>query len=257
MGTSIGTDNEATVANLPLLKAISAAHRAELLENAVLHSVAAGTVLFDQGELPTFQHVVVSGSVHLFGRSSEGHEVLIEVVERSDLIIPAAVMTGAPYLMQARVPEASRFLMIHAATFRAAVLREPALAEAVIGSLAGQFRRLVRQIKNLKLRSSTERVGCYILALAVRQGTPDRAELPYEKNLIASELGITRESFSRALSQLQKHGISVRGETILIRDAAQLAAACRPDPLIDGPEQAVAVVTRAAPRTRRRDRANG
>jgi len=160
--------------------------------------------------------------------------------------------------MQARVPEASRFLMIHAATFRAAVQREPALAEAVIASLAGQFRRLVRQIKNLKLRSSTERVGCYILALSARQGTPDRAKLPYEKNLIASELGITRESFSRALSMLQKQGISVRGEMILIRNAAQLAAACRPDPLIDGPEQAMpAGLSRAAPRTRRRGRANG
>ncbi|WP_366511215.1 helix-turn-helix domain-containing protein [Mesorhizobium sp.] len=61
---------------------------------------------------------------------------------------------------------------------------------------------MVRQIKNLKLRSSTQRVGCYALALSKRQGTPDRVVLPYEKMLIASELGIVRESFSRALSHL-------------------------------------------------------
>jgi len=246
------------VAALPLFDALSAASRSELLQNSVLHSVAAGTVLFEQGATPTFQHIVVSGSAHLFGRSTGGREVLIEVVERSDLVIPAAVMTGAPYLMQARVPAPSRFLLIHAPTFRAAVLREPALAQAVIGSLAGQFRRLVRQIKNLKLRTSTERVGCYILALSLRQGTPDRAVLPFEKNLIASELGITRESFSRALSILQKQGIAVRGEMIMIRDPARLAAACGPDPLIDGPEEAMAATSRgAATRSRRRGRANG
>ena len=135
--------------------------------------------------------------------------------------------------MQARVPEPSRFLLIHSAVFRAAVAAEPALANAVIGSLAQQFRRMVRQIKNLKLRSSTQRVGCYVLALAQRQGTPDRAVLPYEKNLIASELGITRESFSRALSTLEKSGIRVKGQTISILDGARLATKCNLDPLID------------------------
>ena len=205
-----------------------------------MHRVAPGTILFEQGELPNFQQIVVSGSVHLFGRSTEGREVLIEAVEAPDLVVPAAVVTGVPYLMQARVPEPSRFLLIHAGAFRAAVESEAALAQEVIGSLAGQFRRMVRQIKNLKLRSSTQRVGCYILTLSKRQGTPDRAILPYEKNLIASELGITRESFSRAISALRRAGLIVQGETIAILDSSRLAAQCMPDPLIDGPEAELA-----------------
>jgi len=225
--------------DLPLLEGMAAANRARLLESAVLHSVAAGSILFEQGEVPNFQYVVLSGSTHLFGRSSQGREVLIEVVGPPELVIPAAVMTNAPYLMQARVPESSRFLLVQAAAFRAAVREEPALAQAVIGSLSGQFRRLVRQIKNLKLRSSVQRVGCYILDLSRRQGTPERATLPYEKNLIASKLGITRESFSRALSMLQGEGIAVQGETIMILDAGRLAAASGPDPLIDGPDEAL------------------
>ena len=100
----------------------------------------------------------------------------------------------------------------------------------------GLVRRLVRQIKNLKLRSGVQRVGCYILTLAKRQDT-NRVILPFEKNLIASKLGITRESFSRALSRLQKDGIAVQGEVITIRNPARLAAVSGPDPLIDGPEE--------------------
>jgi CRP/FNR family transcriptional activator FtrB len=225
------------VKSLALFSNLSAPGRAALLGSSMMHSVAAGTILFEQGEEPNFLYAVLSGSVHLFGRSAENREVLIEVVEPPDLVIPAAVMTGAPYLMQARVPIPSRFLLIPAAIFRAAVLAEPALAQVVIASLSGQFRRLVRQIKNLKLRSSTQRVGCYIMALAKRQGTPDQAVLSYEKNLIASQLGITRESFSRALSVLQKEGIAVHGERIAILDPASLAAASGPDPLIDGPDE--------------------
>jgi CRP/FNR family transcriptional regulator, transcriptional activator FtrB len=224
------------LADLPLFLRLSAPVRGNLMKNAVLHRVAFGAILFEQGDVPNFQHVVVSGSVQLFGQSSEKREVLIEAVQAPDLIIPAAVMTDSPYLMQARVPEPSRILLIHAEAFRAAVASDPNLARQVIDSLAGQFRRMVRQIKNLKLRSSTERVGCYILALSKRQATPDRAVLPYEKNLIASELGITRESFSRALATLQRNGIAVQGETIAILDPDRLAAECKLDPLIDGPE---------------------
>lgn len=219
--------------DLPLFRGLDGPARRALLDAAVQHTVAAGTVLFEQGEVPNFQLIVVSGAVQLLARSAAGREVLIEVVRAPDLVIPAAVVTGAPYLMQARAPERSRLLMIPAALFRATAASEPALAQAVIGSLAHQFRRMVRQVKNLKLRTSSERVGCYVLALSARQGTPGRAVLPYEKHLIASELGITRESFSRALSALEKSGLSVHGETILITDAARLAAECRPDPLID------------------------
>lgn len=218
---------------LPIFAGLGATRRQDLLASAILHSVPTGTVLFEQGEIPNFQLIVVAGSAQLLGRSALGREVLIETVQAPDLIIPAAVVTGAPYLMQARVPEPSRFLLVQAEAFRAAAAADPKLAQAVIGSLATQFRRMVRQIKNLKLRSTTERVGCYVLALAARQGTPDRAELPYEKTLIASELGMTRESFSRTLATLEKSGLQVEGQTILIRDAAALAAVCHPDPLID------------------------
>ncbi len=221
---------------LPVFRGLPASRRTDLLQNAMVHSVSSGTVLFEQGDVPNFQLIVLAGSAQLFGQSAEGGEVLIEAVRAPDLIIPAAVLTGAPYLMQARVPEPSRFLLIHAAAFRSAVDADPLLAHAVIGSLAQQFRRMVRQIKNLKLRTAIQRVGCYLLALSQRQRTPDKAVLPFEKMLIASELGITRESFSRALSSLSNSGIQVHGQIVLIHDAPRLAAECGYDPVTDGPD---------------------
>jgi len=223
--------------DLPILRNLPAAVRVELMGSAMQHSVPAGSVLFEPGEVPNFQLVVMAGSAQLFARSTEGREVLIETVRAPDLVIPAAVVTAAPYLMGARVPEPSRFILFQADIFRAAVAADPALAQAMIVSLARQFRRMVRQIKNLKLRSSTERVGCYVLALSVRQGASGRVTLPYEKTLIASELGMTRESFSRALAGLEKTSIRVEGQTIFILDEPRLIADCRPDPLIDGVEE--------------------
>lgn len=230
-------DTTPRIDDLPIFRGLSEATRGHLLANAVQHTVSAGTVLFRQGEMPTFQLVVLQGSVHLFASSTEGRDVLIETVRPPDLIIPAAIATNAPYLMQARAPEPTRLLMIQAQTFREASAVEPALSQAVVVSLAQQFRRMVRQVKNLKLRTAVERTGCYVLALSNEQGTPDRAILPYEKNLIASELGVTRESFSRALHGLEDGAIRVEGQTIRILDRDRLAAISKPDPLIDGPDR--------------------
>lgn len=221
---------------LPILRSLSEERRREIMDHTMLHSVPAGSLLFEQGDSPNFQIVVMSGSVQLFGRSTSGREVLVEVVSPPELVIPAAVVTGAPYLMRARVPEPSTFLLIQARTFRELVASDLSLANSVIGSLSTQFRRMVRQIKNLKLRSAVQRIGCYLLTLSERQRTPDKAILPYEKNLIASELGITRESFSRGLASLENHGIRIDGQTIWIDDAELLARECVPDPLIDDRE---------------------
>lgn len=223
---------------LPQFAALAPAARARLLDVAMVHAVSAGTVIFDQGESPTFQQVVLSGSVHLFGRSSENREVLIGVVEPPDFVVPAATVTASPYLVQARTLEPCKLLLIHAEAFRAAVREQPALAQAVIESLSGQFRGMVRQIKNLKLRSAQQRVGCYVLALSRRQSART-VVLPYEKGLIASELGMTRESFSRALAALQHEGLSINGDTLTILDLDRLTAASRPDPLIDPDEACV------------------
>lgn len=225
-------DGRLDALDLPLIKRLPAPVRENLLKHAIEHQVSPGAILFEQGHPPNFQHVVVAGSVQLIGRSAQ-REVLIEVVRAPELVIPAAVVMNAPYLMRARVPEPSRILLIHGEVFRDAIADEPLLAREVIRSLAGQFRRMVRQVKNLKLRSATERVGHYVLTLSNRQGTPHRAILPYEKNLIASELGLARESFSRALSMLRASGVVVRGETIVIADPKRLAAEFERDPFID------------------------
>ncbi len=211
--------------------------RARVLKNAVLKTLEAGELLFEQGDLPSCQYVLAAGSVQLSGCSTAGREVLIETLVPPELVSPATVLTSSRYLVRARASEPSRVLAIETELFRVAAIREPSLAREIQIGLSCQFRRMLRQVKNLKLRDTKERVGCYLLSLAVQQGTPGLAVLPYEKSLIATELGMTRESFSRALSALKAHGISVRGDRIAIEDEHRLARACRPDPLIDEPEQ--------------------
>jgi CRP/FNR family transcriptional regulator, transcriptional activator FtrB len=206
-----------------------------LAGQAMLLSVPRGTMIFEQGDLPSAQVVLLAGTVHLLGRSATGQEMLVEAVFPPDPLLPAAVLESAPYLLRARAVEESRLLLLPAAALRAMIAAEPAVARGFLSCLARQFRRMTRQVKNLKLRTTTERLACYLLALAERQ-QGEIITLPYDKGAIAAELGMARESLSRALAILQADAIVVEGATVRIRDRDRLRRCCEPDPLIDGPD---------------------
>lgn len=206
-----------------------------LAARAVLHRVPAGSLLFEQAETPGFAQFLLAGSIELLG-VRDRVETLVELLRPVDLIIPAAVLGGQPYLMRARVYEEAHLLLVPAEAFRDAVASDHALCGAVLGCLTAQLRRQVRLQKNLKLRSAEERVGCYLVALFGSSDTDIIARLPVEKRLIASQLGMTRETFSRVLSGMARFGMVIRGETVQVVNAAAARAHFPLDPLIDGSE---------------------
>lgn len=219
----------------PWLASVPAATLDRMAEQAVLHRMPAGSVLFEQAETPAFALLVAEGSIEMLGvRGSE--ETLVEFVRAPDLLLPAAVLNRQPYLLCARVLDDARLVMIQAETFRQAVASDHALCLAVLACQAAHFRRQIKHAKTLQLRSAEERIGCYLLGLteAAPPGRPVR--LPMEKRLIASQLGITRETFSRTLAAVARHGIRVDGDRVIVEDAAAANARFRLDPLLDGPE---------------------
>jgi CRP/FNR family transcriptional activator FtrB len=141
-----------------------------------------------------------------------------------------------PYLLRARVVDEAHLVMIQADTFRDAVVTDHALCLAVLACQAAQFRRQVRYAKNVRQRSAETRVGCYLLELANAAPPGEPIRLPLEKRLIASQLGMTRETFSRTLASIVRHGIRVDGDVVTVADAAAAHARFQLDPLIDGPE---------------------
>jgi CRP/FNR family transcriptional activator FtrB len=206
-----------------------------LSAEAMLHRVPPGSLVFEQAETPTFAQFLLAGSVELLGVRGKA-EALIELLQPVDLIIPAAVVSGQPYLMRARVYEEAHLLLIGAETFRHAMATDHALCRAVLGCLAAQFRRQVRATKNLRLRSAEERVGCYLVALLQRNGHAAPLRLPIDKQEIASQLGMSREVFSRALSGMAKFGMRIVGKDLVIDDAVAAHSRFPFDPFIDGVE---------------------
>ena len=206
-----------------------------LAEQSVFHRVPAGSHLFEQAETPGFAVFLATGSVELLGVRGKD-ETLIEIVQAADFLLPAAVLARQPYLLRARIRDDAKLVMIQAEMFRRAVASDQAFCLAILACQAAQFRRQVKQAKNVRLRSAEERVGCYLLRLAMESNPHKPVRLPLEKRLIASQLEMTRETFSRTLAAVARHGIRVDGDLVTIADPVAARVRFRLDPLIDGIE---------------------
>ena len=218
----------------PWLQAVAPATLDRLAQQAVLHRMPSGSILFEQSETPAFAQFLVGGRVDLIAIHGE-EESRLETVEPVDLLLPAAVLSRQIYLARARALAEVHLVLIHAQAFRDAVASDHALCLAVLACQAAQFRRQLKHEKNQRLRSADERVGCYLLRLLRDFDTPVR--LPIEKRHIARELGMTRETFSRSLASMQHHGVAIHGDTVELIDADAFSRRFQSDPSIDGTEQ--------------------
>jgi CRP/FNR family transcriptional regulator, transcriptional activator FtrB len=227
-GSESGADR--FLAAIDWLQAVAPRTLARLAHAAVLHRIPAGSLIFEQAETPAFAQFLLEGSV--------------ELVRPVDLLLPAAVLNRRPYLLRARVFEDARLLMVRADGFRQAVAAGHDLCLAILACQAAQFRRMVKQAKNLRLRPAEDRVGCYLLRLAEQTDPGQPIRLPKEKRLIASELGMTQETFSRSLALVIQHGLRVEGDLVVVEDFAAARTRFPLDPLIDDPEHLAPLTTR-------------
>ena len=231
------------IQHLPLFADISCEQVHQLLATDLLTASARATfpvnsLLFEQGDTPSALHILIQGVVELFAISADGKETAMEILGPTDNFILAAVLLDTPYLMGAKVLKTATTLMIPARVLRAEIVRRPKLALAMLASMAGQYRTMVKQLKDMKLRSGTQRLVAQLLRLH-RQGgaSGDRVMLPVSKQVLAGRLGMTPENLSRSFATLRDYGVTVRRDAILLTDIARLEAYCLPDALIDGDER--------------------
>ena len=218
---------------LPLFSDMAEANFDELMSAAFLQRFPQHVTLINEGSLPDFLHIVIDGSVELYG-VHDHHETTIDIVRPVTTFILAAVIRDDVYLKSARTLTPSQILMVPAQTVRSVFDRDHAFARAIVNELAERYRSVVRSLKNEKLRTSAERLANWILCADAQQGNQRNVELAFEKRTLASSFGMTPENLSRNLALLAKYGVRSSGRDIIIEDTQALERFAKPNALIDG-----------------------
>jgi len=222
------------VRSLSLISAAQAEHLPRLLRGAFLQRFPPHVELVREGEPPDFLHILVEGQVELYSRYRD-RETTVSVIGPGGSFILAAVVLDKPYLKSARVLSSSRILMIPSEAVRELFELDTSFARALNHELAYAYRGVLKELKNQKLRSSLERAAAWIIRFNSDYGEGGKFDLPFDKKILASRLGMAPEVLSRTFVTLQQYGVKVQGRRIELRDIPGLIKLAAPDKLIDDP----------------------
>jgi len=218
---------------IPLFAGVDDASFAQLVRGAYVQNFPPHTELITEGEPADFLHIVVSGCVELVS-SWQDRETSMTFLHENSTFILAATIKDKPYLMSGRTLTKSRVILIPSEDIREVFEKDSDFAKSIVTELASCYRETIKHTKNLKLRTSMERLANYLLKQHARQGKTGKVELVLEKKRLASYLGMTPENLSRSFASLKPYGIQISGRTVRISDPDDLAGFAKPDELIDG-----------------------
>jgi CRP-like cAMP-binding protein len=200
---------------------------ADLVDGAAVRSYPDDTLLFSAGDRADCFFVVVEGAVRLFALDEDGSESIIEIIGAGASFAEAAMFASGRFPVNAEVLAGARLLRIDAATFLRRLAEDKVAALKMLASVGRWQLRLMGELYHLKAQTPAQRLAWYILQLTDADAGAVTVRLPYRKSLIASRIGITPESLSRALARLGELGVRSRGNQVTIDDVERLAGFCR------------------------------
>jgi CRP-like cAMP-binding protein len=214
----------------PLLAAVDEPVLQRLAPHANIAEFAEEIVLCRQGEAADKLYVVMEGQLAGFNVAPNGSIAVIEVARPGETLSLASLLARLPRLVGVRTVTRCRLLTIEAAALLSLIDQEPQLVAALLRAEANEFRALVRQVCDLKLRTTAQRLGCYLLSLSSDERANTTAlRLPFDKRLLAARLGCRQENLSRAFAALRSFGVETHGARVILHDIARLRAYSEPD----------------------------
>lgn len=166
--------------------------------------------------------IVLKGIVKVFRLNETGESALLALHGPGRALMLAEGLTGKPYSASVQAISPARVMCLNVKILSELMAADAKLAMALLAAAAGDLRRLIVHLEELKAMTGPARLATLILNLSEQRAGTAEITLPYEKQLVANWLGMTPESFSRAMGQLKDHGLSVRRDHLIIANAERL-----------------------------------
>lgn len=212
---------------LPVFSAMPDADFDELLGFAQIREYSKDKLLFLKDEPAARLYIVLNGWVKVYNGLESGEEAVLQMLGSGETLLESAVFLNVPTPVSAQVVEQALLLSIPAPVIRQRIQSNPQLAVNMLNAVSIRSQRLVQQIELSRLKSAQERVGWFLLRLALNQKPADGIIfLPYEKSIIASYLDMRPETFSRTLQKFKKEGFDVSADQVKIPHRQSLCDFC-------------------------------
>lgn len=205
------------VLSLSLFEGLDDDSLANLLSVSHIQSYEEGKQLLTLGETATHLYAILSGSAKTFCNTEDGRESIVSLAFKDDFMLENSIVFNKPASVSCSVLEEGEFLVMPAADVRRLIQSNAQFSNNLLMSLAEKNNNMIFKFSEVTLQTAVHRVGSFLLRTKLDAEAPGTTfKLQCEKSQIAGYLGMTPETFSRALSKLRDEGIDVQKHQVVI-----------------------------------------
>jgi CRP-like cAMP-binding protein len=218
----LNTRDKNTLLKTPFMASLGPAAVARMLEIATVTNYESRDLLFRESEPAEYFYCVLNGYIRLYRLNKDGREADIRICGPGDVFAECLLAVGDRYRYNSQAAENATVARFELQKVRQLAEQEKDVTKAVIQCLSNYLQSTMDRIANDRLQTAPQRVAHYLLDHCPPEGSSASIRLPFQKSLLAGELGLAPEALSRAFSTLRRAGVTVRGRVIQIADVNAL-----------------------------------
>jgi CRP/FNR family transcriptional regulator, anaerobic regulatory protein len=220
----------------PVLKELPPDLLKKLQEQAAPVRASAGRPLFDEGDPCTHYPLLIEGTIRAMKSGPDGNEILLYRLHpgESCVITFTALLGESPYPAMASAETDLTLYTVPRSLFLEMILKSSPFRVFVFRFLSERMAHLMALIDDVAFRRVDQRLASRLL----RQAKP----LTITHQMLADDLGTTREVVSRTLESFQESGLLRLGRKrieVLDRKALQRVYGVEAGPMVSAPRPGV------------------
>lgn len=215
---------------VPLLSSLADQDLREIIHISRQKSYAKGDVIINQGDQGNLLFVLLSGSVKVSLIDSHGKEIIIRMLYKGNFFGEMSLLDGQIRSTTVTAIEDTEALVIYRDQFKRLIQQKPHVVLEILATLNRRLRTATEKISSLKFLDAWGKVAKVLLDLQpkvdVVKNSPIGGGVPnlaYSREEMAKIAGISRETFTRIINELEDSGfIRFDNKDIIVTAPAKL-----------------------------------
>lgn len=167
-------------------------------------TVAKDEEIFVEGDRPAFFYKVVTGAVRTYKLLSDGRRQIDAFHLPGDIF---GIETSEEHRFTAEALGDATIILYHHCNLGLLALNGGEFSRQIVTAMMRSLEQAQNHMLLLGRKNALEKVATFLLFMAKRISNDDQVDLPMSRLDIADHLGLTIETVSRSLTQLERRGI--------------------------------------------------
>lgn len=190
--------------HVPIFENLSTEEKLDIAHFSSSKEYEKGEMIYFAGDAGGRLYVLYTGKVKLYRTSPSGKEQVLRIISPGDFLGELSLFSSLPLGEHAQALERSTMCVLDGARLKEYMAKSPSIAFRVMDALSRRLEEAENRIEAISLSSVGPRIAKSLLSLAQGKKT---LQLPMSKGDFASSLGMSQETLSRKLAELQEEGL--------------------------------------------------